>query len=374
MAEIEIGLGKSGRRSYGLDELRLLPDRRTRDIDSIDLSCQIDAYRLELPFLASAMDSVTSPSMAIAIGQLGGLAVLDLEGLWTRHPDADERLVELSELEGDSAVARMRELYSAPIDPDLVASRIHEIHEAGVVAAGAVSPRHVADMAATLLKAELDLVLIRGTVISAEHISKSDADVLNLKQFVRELETPVIVGGCVSYNAALHLMRTGATGVLVGVDGGSTASTADVIGVGSGMATAIADVRAARMRHLDETGVYVQVIADGGFRTGGQIAKAVACGADAVMIGSALAQAFEAPGRGWHWSTSVVHPSLPQGRRVRVEQVAPLEQLLLGPAPEPDGRLNIFGGLRKAMATLGYESIKELQKADVMVVDGGAGR
>ncbi len=368
MAEIEIGLGKSGRRSYGLDELRLLPDRRTRDIDSIDLSCQIDAYRLDLPFLASAMDSVTSPATAVAIGQLGGLAVLDLEGLWTRHPDADERLVELSELDGDKAVARMRELYSAPIDPDLVASRIHEIHEAGVIAAGAVSPRHVAAMAGTLLKAELDLVLIRGTVISAEHIGKSGSEVLNLKQFVRELETPVIVGGCVSYNAALHLMRTGATGVLVGVDGGSTASTTDVIGVGSGMATAIADVRAARMRHLDETGVYVQVIADGGFRTGGQIAKAVACGADAVMIGSALAQAFEAPGRGWHWSTSVVHPTLPQGRRVRVEQVAPLEQLLLGPAPEPDGRLNIFGGLRKAMATLGYESIKELQKADVMVV------
>lgn len=374
MAEIEIGLGKSGRRSYGLDELRLLPDRRTRDIDSIDLSCQIDAYRLDLPFLASAMDSVTSPATAVAIGQLGGLAVLDLEGLWTRHPDADERLVELSELDGDKAVARMRELYGAPIDPDLVSSRIHEIHEAGVIAAGAVSPRHVAAMAGTLLKAELDLVLIRGTVISAEHIGKSGSEVLNLKQFVRELETPVIVGGCVSYNAALHLMRTGATGVLVGVDGGSTASTTDVIGVGSGMATAIADVRAARMRHLDETGVYVQVIADGGFRTGGQIAKAVACGADAVMIGSALAQAFEAPGRGWHWSTSVVHPTLPQGRRVRVEQVAPLEQLLLGPAPEPDGRLNIFGGLRKAMATLGYDSIKDLQKADVMVVDGGAGR
>jgi IMP dehydrogenase len=336
-------------------------------MDLVDLSCQIDAYRLELPFLASAMDSVTSPATAIAIGQLGGLAVLDLEGLWARHGDADDRLVELSELDGDKGVARMRELYSAPIDPDLVTQRIAEIHGAGVLAAGAVSPRHVADLASTLLKAELDLVLIRGTVISAEHIGKGTDDVLNLKQFVRELETPVIVGGCVSYNAALHLMRTGATGVLVGVDGGSTASTAEVIGVGSGMATAIADVRAARMRHLDETGVYVQVIADGGFRTGGQIAKAVACGADAVMIGSTLASALEAPGRGWHWSTSVVHPTLPQGRRVKVDQIAPLEQLLLGPAQDPDGRLNMFGGLRKAMATLGYESIKELQKAEIMV-------
>jgi IMP dehydrogenase len=244
--------------------------------------------------------------------------------------------------------------------------RVAEIHAAGVVAAGAVSPRHVAQLSETLLRAELDLLLIRGTVISAEHVATGE-DTLNLKQFVRELETPVILGGCVSYQAALHLMRTGAAGVLVGVDGGSTATTDDVIGVGSGMGTAIADVRAARMRHLDETGVYVHVIADGGFRTGGQIAKAMACGADAVMMGSALAAAHEAPGRGWHWPTSVVHPTLPQGKRVEVERIASLEQLLLGPASEPDGRLNIFGGLRKAMATLGYETIKELQKAEIMI-------
>ncbi|HET7721028.1 MAG TPA: GuaB3 family IMP dehydrogenase-related protein, partial [Acidimicrobiales bacterium] len=281
--------------------------------------------------------------------------------------DADERLVELSELDGDKAVARMRELYGAPIDPDLVASRIHEIHEAGVIAAGAVSPRHVAAMAGTLLKAELDLVLIRGTVISAEHIGKSGSEVLNLKQFVRELETPVIVGGCVSYNAALHLMRTGATGVLVGVDGGSTASTADVIGVGSGMATAIADVRAARMRHLDETGVYVQVIADGGMSKGGDIAKAIACGADAVMIGSPLAAAHEAPGRGYHWGMATVHPTLPRGARVRTGQAGTLKEILVGPAHENDGRLNLFGALRTSMATCGYETVKEFQKAEVMI-------
>jgi len=369
MADIEIGMGKSGRRSYDLDDLLLLPGRRTRDGDLVDLSVDIDAYHLELPFLASAMDSVTSPSMAAAIGRLGGLAVLDLEGLWTRHVDAEEQLIELANLDEAKAVARLRKLYESPVDPDLIVSRIAEVHEAGVVAAGAVSPRHVATLAATLLKAELDLLLIRGTVISAEHVGRDD-DTLNLKQFVRELETPVIVGGCVSYQAALHLMQTGAAGVLVGIDGGSTATTADVIGIGSGMATAIADVRAARMRHLDETGVYVQVIADGGFRTGGQIAKAIACGADAVMMGSALAAAYEAPGRGWHWPASVVHPTLPQGRRVAVEQIAPLEQLLLGPAEQPDGRLNIFGGLAKAMATLGYRSIKELQKAEVMIAAG----
>ena len=369
MADIEIGLGKSGRRSYGLDELLLLPGRRTRDGDLVDLSCKIDAYKLELPFLASAMDSVTSPAMAAAIGKLGGLAVLDLEGLWTRHIDAEDRLIELANLDEHHALIRLRQLYETPVDPDLIAKRIAEIHEAGVIAAGAVSPRHVSALASTLLRAELDLLLIRGTVISAEHVSSGD-NPLNLKQFVRELETPVIVGGCVSYQAALHLMQTGAAGVLVGIDGGSTATTADVIAIGSSMATAIADVRAARMRHLDETGVYVQVIADGGFRTGGQIAKAIACGADAVMMGSALAAAHEAPGRGWHWPASVVHPNLPQGRRVKVEQIAPLEQLLLGPAQQPDGRLNIFGGLRKAMSTLGYESIKELQKAEVMIVSG----
>lgn len=370
MADIEIGLGKTGRRSYGLQELRLLPDRRTRDSDGVDLSWQIDAYRLELPFLASAMDSVTSPATAALIGKLGGLAVLDLEGIWTRHSDAEDKLIELAGLDTPAAVERLRELYRTPTDPDLIIDRVAEIHRAGVLAAGAVSPRTVAGLASTLLRAELDLLFIRGTVISAEHVGGPDEETLNLKQFVRELEIPVMLGGCVSYQAALHLMRTGAAGVLVGVDGGMTATTGDVIGVGSGMATAIADVRAARMRHLDETGVYVHVIADGGFRTGGQIAKGIACGADAVMIGSALAAAEEAPGRGWHWPASVVHPELPQGRRVAVEPIAPLEQLLLGPASEPDGRLNIFGGLRRAMATLGYETLKDLQKAEMMIVEG----
>ncbi|MEM7340850.1 MAG: GuaB3 family IMP dehydrogenase-related protein [Actinomycetota bacterium] len=369
MADIEIGLGKSGRRTYGLDELLLLPGRRTRDHDLVDLSWQIDAYRLELPFLASAMDSVTSPATAAEIGRLGGLAVLDLEGLWTRHDNAEELLEQLATLDEEQAVARLRTLYETPVDPELIIKRVAEIHAAGVIAAGAVSPRDVAMLSSTLLQAELDLLLIRGTVISAEHVA-NNTETLNLKQFVRELETPVIVGGCVSYQAALHLMRTGAAGVLVGIDGGSTATTSQVIGVGSAMATAIADVRAARMRHLDETGVYVHVIADGGFRTGGQIAKAIACGADAVMMGSALAAAHEAPGRGWHWPASVVHPTLPQGRRVPVEQTASLEQLLLGPANAPDGRLNVFGGLRRAMATLGYESVKELQKAEVMVATG----
>jgi len=365
MAEVDIGMGKSGRRAYGLDELVLLPGRRTRDADTIDLSWQIDAYRLDLPFLASAMDSVVSPTTAIAIGQLGGLAVLDLEGLWTRHENTEDLLIELSRLDGADALKKMRELYTAPIQPELITKRIAEIHAGGVLAAGAVSPKHVVNMAPLLLRAELDLLLIRGTVISAEHVT--DGDSLNLKEFVRELETPVIVGGCAGYQSALHLMRTGAAGVLVGVDSGSSAAASDVIGVGSRMATAIADVRAARMRHLDETGVYVHVIADGGIRTGGQVAKAMACGADGVMLGSALAGASEAPGRGWHWGTTAVHPTLPQGNRIQVDQIGPLEQLLTGPATDADGRLNIFGALRQSMATLGYPNPKELQKAEVLV-------
>lgn len=369
MAEIEIGMGKSGRRAYGLEELILLPGRRTRDADLVDLSWQIDAYRMDLPFLATAMDSVTSPETAIAINQMGGLAVLDLEGLWTRHENAGELLEELAQLDDSAAIERMRELYSAPVQPELIAKRVAEIHAGDVLAAGAVSPKHVAKLADVLLKAELDLLFIRGTVISAEHVT--DGDSLNLKEFVRELEIPVIVGGCAGYQSALHLMRTGAAGVLVGVDSGSSAAAGAVIGVGSRMATAIADVRAARMRHLDETGVYVHVIADGGFRNGGQIAKAMACGADAVMLGSVLAQADEAPGRGWHWGSTVVHPTLPQGRRIKVDRVGSLRELLVGPATTADDGLNIFGALRQAMATLGYENAKDLQKAEVLVRSGG---
>mgnify|MGYP001825338734 CR=1 FL=1 len=223
MAEIDIGLGKSARRAYDLDDLALLPNRRTRVTDLVDLSWQIDAYSFDIPIIGAAMDSVTSPSTAIALDKLGGLGVLDLEGVWTRHDDPTEALASLAGLEAPEVLARLRELYSAPVDHDLVSQRISELHDAGGYAAGSVSPRRVAEMADTLLKAELDLLIIQGTVISAEHVS-TDQDPLNLKQFVRQLETPVIVGGCVSYQAALHLMRTGAAGVLVGVDSGSTST------------------------------------------------------------------------------------------------------------------------------------------------------
>ncbi len=367
MAELDIGLGKSARRAYELGELALLPSRRTREVDLVDLSWQIDAYSFEIPIIGSAMDSVTSPATAIALDKLGGLGVLDLEGVWTRHDDPGPALAELEGLGHDEVLVRLRELYSAPVDHDLVSQRISELQAAGAYAAGSVSPRRVAEMADTLLKAELDLLLIQGSVISAEHVSSSD-DPLNLKSFVRELETPVIVGGCVSYQAALHLMRTGAAGVLVGVDSGSSSTAGWVTGIGTGHATAIADVRAARMRHLDETGVYVHVIANGGINTGGDIAKAIACGADAVMMGSALAAADEAPGAGFHWGRSVAHPELPQGVVVGVGREGPLEQILNGPAADGEGATNIVGALRQSMATLGFERLKDLQKAELMVL------
>jgi len=367
MSEIQIGLGKSARQSFSLDDLMLLPGRRTRDSELVDLSWQLDAYKFDLPFMSSAMDSVSSPETVIKVSKLGGLGVLDLEGLWTRHENANELLEELSSLDEVDGVKKLRELYQTPVNPELVSKCLAQIQDAGVYSAGAVSPKHVAAMKDVLLKADLDLLVIRGTVISAEHVSSKGKEPLNLKSFVRELETPVVVGGCVSYQAALHLMRTGAAGVLVGVDSGKTATTNQVTGIGSGMATAVADVRAARMRHLDETGVYVHVIADGGFRNSSQIAKAIACGADGVVLGSVLASSHESPGRGWHWGSTVVHETLSQGHRVKVPPIGSLEEILLGPAFGSDGRLNLFGALKSTMATLGYDTIKDLQKADLVI-------
>lgn len=368
MAQIEIGFGKSARRGYALDELSLVPNRRTRHLDKVDMSWQIDAFKMDLPFLSSPMDSVTSPARAIEIDKLGGLGVLDLDGLWVRHEDPSSDLAALTDMDHDAVLAKLRQLYGAPVNPELVTKRIKDLHAAGAYAAGSVSPPQVAAMADTLIAAELDLLIIQGTVISAEHVS-DHPDTLNLKDFVRQLETPVIVGGCASYQAALHLMRTGAAGVLVGVDGGQAATTQSVTGIGSPLGTAIADVRAARMRHLDETGVYVHIIADGGLRSGGDMAKAIACGADAVMLGSALASTSEAPGNGWHWGRTVVHPTLPQGQLVKVSEVGTLEEVLSGPASDCHGRSNLFGSLRQAMATLGFESVKELQKAEVIVAN-----
>src|SRR5919202_1071807 len=345
MAEIEIGIGKSGRRAYGFDDIAIVPSRRTRDPEDCDVSWEIDAFRFELPLMASAMDGVVSPATAIAIGQLGGVAVLNLEGLWTRYDDPEPLLDEIAHLDTEKATLRMQEIYAEPIKEELVGRRIAEIKEAGVISCASVTPQRTMQLTEVILEAELDLLVIQGTVVSAEHVSKT-VEPLNLKRFVRELEIPVIVGG---------------------VGPGHACTTRAVLGLGVPQATAIADAAGARMRHLDETGVYVHVIADGGMSTGGDIAKAIACGADAVMIASPLAAAHEAPGRGYHWGMATFHPTLPRGARVRTTPRGTLKEILIGPAHENDGRLNLFGALKTSMATCGYETVKEFQKAEVMV-------
>src|SRR5438552_10440373 len=364
--DIEIGIGKTGRRAYGFDDVAIVPSRRTRDPDDVDISWEVDAFRFELPLAASAMDAAVSPQTALEIGRLGGLAVLNLEGLQTRYDDPDPILSEIAGLPDDKATPRMQELYQEPIKEELIVKRIKEIKEAGVVAAASLTPQRVRQYQQLVLEAELDILVIQGTVVSAEHVS-TRTEPLNLKKFIQEFDLPVIVGGCASYSTALHLMRTGAVGVLVGVGPGHACTTRGVLGIGVPQATAIADASGARIRHLDETGVYVHVIADGGMSTGGDIAKAIACGADSVMIGSPLAAAHEAPGRGNHWGMATFHPTLPRGARVRIESRGTLKEILVGPAHENDGRLNLFGALRTSMATCGYEAVKEFQKAEVMV-------
>lgn len=364
--EIEIGIGKSGRRAYGFDDIAIVPSRRTRDPDDVDISWEIDAFKFELPLLASAMDGVVSPRTAIEVGRLGGLAVLNLEGLQTRYEDPDSILAEIADLPTEQATKRMQELYQAPLKEELISQRIQEVKAAGYTAAASLTPQKVERFHKIALEAELDILVIQGTVVSAEHVS-TQSEPLNLKRFISTYELPVIVGGCASYSTALHLMRTGAMGVLVGVGPGAACTTRGVLGLGVPQATAIADAAGARIRHLDETGRYCHVIADGGMRTGGDIAKAIACGADAVMIGSPLAAAEEAPGHGYHWGMATFHPTLPRGARVQTSTIGTLEEILTGPAHENDGRLNLFGALRTSLATCGYANIKEFQKAEVMV-------
>ncbi len=366
MAEIEIGIYKSARQAYGFDDIAIVPTRRTRDPEDVDISWQLDAYKFGLPLLASAMDGVVSPATAIEIGKLGGLGVLNLEGLWTRYEDPTPLFEEICELDNDKATARMQQMYLEPIKLELVSQRIAEMKAAGITTSASVTPQRTAWMAKAIADSGLNILVIQGTVVSAEHVSKT-VEPVNLKQFIREYEIPTIVGGCASYQAALHLMRTGAAGVLVGVGPGNACTTRGVLGIGVPQATAIADVAGARMRHLDETGRYVHVIADGGMSKGGDIAKAFACGADAVMIGSPLSAAQEAPARGNHWGMATFHPTLPRGARVKTGVRGSLKEILLGPASENDGRMNLFGALRTSMATCGYETLKEFQKAEIML-------
>lgn len=365
--EIEIGRSKRGRRVYAFDDIAIVPSRRTRDPEDVSVAWSIDAYQFDIPFIAAPMDSVVSPQTAIMMGQLGGLGVLDLEGLWTRYEDPEPVLAEIRNLAPEQATARMQQLYSEPIRPELVTARLAEIRAAGVTVAGALSPQRTQELYETVVAAGVDLFVIRGTTVSAEHVSKN-VEPLNLKKFIYELDVPVIVGGASTYTAALHLMRTGAAGVLVGFGGGAASTTRATLGIHAPMATAVADVAGARRDYLDESGGrYVHVIADGGLGTSGDVVKAIACGADAVMLGAALARATDAPGGGYHWGAEAHHAKLPRGRRVHVGQIGALEEVLYGPAPAADGSANLVGALRRSMATTGYSDLKEFQRVEVVV-------
>ncbi|EFM42150.1 GuaB3 family IMP dehydrogenase-related protein [Bifidobacterium dentium] len=365
--EIEIGLGKKGRLAYSLDDVAIVPSRRTRDPQDVSTSWQVDAYEFDVPVIGAPMDSVTSPATAIAMGKMGALGVLDLEGLWTRYDDPQPLLDEIAQLPADQATGRIQQIYAEPIKPELIVQRLHEIRDAGVTVAGALSPQRTQDYYSTVLDAGVDLFVIRGTVVSAEHVSKNH-EPLNLKKFIYDLDVPVIVGGAANYTAALHLMRTGAAGVLVGFGGGAVSANRNTIGVHAPMATAIADVAEARRDYMDESGGrYVQVIADGSMGDSGSFVKAFALGADAVMLGSPLARAEEAPGQGMHWGTEARHQTLPRGFRTNVGTVGSLESVLFGPSHQADGTTNFIGALRRAMATTGYVDLKSFQRCSVTV-------
>ncbi|WP_375480635.1 GuaB3 family IMP dehydrogenase-related protein [uncultured Jatrophihabitans sp.] len=364
---VEIGLGRSARRGYHLADLALVPTRRTRGAGMVSLAWQIDALSLELPFVAAPSDAVVSPATALEIDRLGGLAVLDGEGLWARYDDPGGVL---GDLDGDTAA--LQDVYRRPISTDLLAARIAELRAAGTRVAVRLSPQHTAELAPAVLAAGVDLLVIQGTVMSAEHVVREDVPGLNLKTFIADLDVPVLVGGVTNYQTALHLMRTGAAGVIIGYGAHLGATTPAVLGIDVPMATALVDAAAARRDYLDETGGrYVHLVAYGDLATGGDIAKALACGADAVMLGEPLAVAAESPGGGRYWDATAAHPRVPRSAVVDLTGIGAdrptLEELLVGPTADASGERNLFGALRRVMGKCGYASLKEFQKAELIV-------
>ena len=365
--EVEIGRSKRALRAYSFDDIALVPARRTRDTSEVRVGWQIDAYHVDLPVMASPMDSVMSPETAIMVGRLGGIGVLDLEGLWTRYEDPTQALERIRQADSSQATSVLQEVYRAPVKPELVTERLTQIRDSGVVVAGRLSPAQTQRHWRTVVEAGVDLMVIRGSFVSAEHVSGA-VEPLNLKRFIYELDVPVVVGGVTTYTAALHLMRTGAAGVLVGQGGGASSSVRQVLGLHMPMATAVADVAGARRDYLDESGGrYVHVIADGSVGNSGDVVKAIACGADAVMLGAALARAEEAPGGGYHWGAEARHERLPRGFRSHVGTVGTMAEILNGPSDRADGTLNIMGALRRTLATTGYADVKELQRVEVVL-------
>lgn len=367
MRETTIGGARTARVGYELDDIALVPSRRTRDEELVDVAWKLDAYRFEVPVLGAPLDAVVSPATAGLLAGLGSVGVLSLEGLWTRYEDPEDVLAEIASLEpGPRATVRLQQLYAEPVKEELIGRRVEEL-KAGGLAAGSLTPQKVERYHHAALEAGLDLLVVHGVTVTAQHVGLPDAEPLDLRSFTARYDIPVIVGGVASAKSALHLMRTGAVGVLVGIGASSVSTTHSALGIHVPMATAIAEVAAARSRYLEESGRYVHVIAAGSIRTGGDLAKAIACGADAAMLGRSLAAADEAPGRGAYWGLASAHHELPRGRYDRVEPLGPLEVILRGPAHRDDGSVNLIGGLQRAMGVTGYESLSRLRDAELAV-------
>ena len=362
----ELGRAKKTRRAYGFDEISLAPSIVTINPEDTDLSVKIGKYKFELPIIAAAMDGVVSPKTAVLMSKLGGLGVLNLQGVWARYEDADKVLQQIAAVAKEEYVSLMQKLYLEPIKKELIKKRIKEIKDAGGIAAVSSIPQDAIEFGPIARDAGVDIFVVQSTVLSTKHKSTSSAP-LDLKKFCGELKIPVIVGNCVTYEVALTLMGTGVAAVLVGIGPGAACTSRGVLGVGVPMATSIADCAAARDAYWKENNLYVPIIADGGMAVGGDICKAIACGADAVMIGSPIAKATEAPGRGFHWGMATPSPTLPRGSRIKVGTIGSLKEILLGPAKFDDGSMNLAGALRTSMGTLGAANLKEMQQVEVVI-------
>lgn len=365
--DVQLGRNRQARRAYGLDEIALAPGRRTLDPSLVDTHFTLGGIQRQIPIIASAMDGVVDVRMAILLSELGAFGVLNLDGIQTRYADPDEVLAQIASVGKDEFVPLMQRLYSEPVKPDLIQERIRQIKAGGAIAAASSVPAHAAQYGPLVAEAGGDLFFVQATVVSVHHKVPEGMELLDLARFCRSMPIPVVVGNCVTYDVALELMQAGAAGVLVGIGPGAACTSRGVLGVGVPQATAIADCAAAREQFLAETGAYVPIIADGGLVTGGDICKAIACGADAVMIGSPLARAYEAPGRGFHWGMATPSPILPRGTRIRVGSTGTLEEILRGPARLDDGTHNLWGALRTSMATLGAANLREMQQVEICI-------
>lgn len=364
---VQIGIGREARRGYHLSDISVVPTRRTRDAEDVSTAWRLDAFRFDIPLIAHPSDATMSPTSIAEVNAAGGLGALNAEGLWVRYSDPIAAYEKILAADPGDATTALQQLYAEPVREDLIAERIGQLRDAGGTVAVRVSPQHTDRLAPVILKAGAELLIIQGTIVSAEHVSTVGGE-LNLKRFIADLDIPVVVGGCNNYQTALHLMRTGAAGIIVGFGIDRSATTDDVLGIRAPMATAIIDAAAARRDYLDETGGrYVHVIADGELHTSGDIVRALGCGADAVMLGRALATAEEAPGRGAWWDFAASHPKLPRGLfdPDAAEKRVPMRQLLAGDALVANGRHSLFGGVRRAMAKCGYSDLKEFQRVEL---------